>query len=115
MLTEIYLTSLQITTNPSKTAYKYGETISYAGMVVTASYSDDSNSNVTSKCTISPARGKAFDPENDTYAEITYSEGQNEMNCMLTLTTITLTSLQVTSNPDKTAYSTGEAIDYTSA
>ena len=112
MLTEIYLTGLQITTNPTKTAYKHDESISYAGMVVTASYSDNSSSIVTSRCTITPASDKKFDAETDTYVDISYSEGNYEATCTLTLTPITLTSLQVTTNPTKTAYTTGENISY---
>ncbi len=112
-LTEIYLTGIEVTTNPSKTAYKHGERISYSGMVVTASYSDGSLSVVTSSCSITPKDNKTFDAESDSYVDITYSEGQNEANCILTLTPITPTSLQVTKLPDKTAYAAGEAIDYT--
>ena len=111
-LTEVYLTGLQVTTNPSKTAYRHGEKISYDGMVVTANYSDGSSSVVTNKCRITPSKGKAFDAETDTYVEIIYSENGNEMSCMLTLTPILMTALRITSNPTKTAYMNGERIDY---
>ncbi len=112
MLTERYLTGISVTTNPTKIAYKYDERISYAGMVVTASYSDSSTLDVTNQCTISPANNKKFNADTDTYVDISYTEGQNEATCMLTLTPILLTALEVTSNPTKTTYSSGESIDY---
>ncbi len=55
------------------------------GLVVTTNYSNGTSEDVTSKCSITPAEGKTFDAETDTYAEITYSQGDNEANCMLTL------------------------------
>lgn len=113
MFTEIYMTGLQVTSNPLKTAYKHEEIISYEGLVVTANYSNGTSEDVTSKCSIIPAEGKPFDAETDTYAEITYSQGDSEANCMLTLTPILLTSLAVTTAPHKFAYVAGEHIDYT--
>ena len=108
MLTEIYMTGLQVTSNPRKTSYKQNERISYAGLVVSANYSDGSSRNVTSKCSITPQNNKKFDAETDTYVEITYSQA----SCTFSLTPITLTSLAVATNPDTIMYSSGEAISY---
>lgn len=41
------LLSIQVTTNPTKTTYEYGDTLQTTGMVVTASYSDSTSSAVT--------------------------------------------------------------------
>ena len=110
---DIYLTGISVTANPTKTAYKSGQIIDYTGMVVTASYSDGSTADVTSSCTITPAAGKSFDPETDTDVEISYSEGGEQATASLILSEISLTGLQVTANPHKTAYKHGERISYT--
>ena len=112
MLTEIYMTGLQVTSYPRKTAYKHDERISYAGLVVSANYFDGSSADVTSECDIIPKRNKKFDADTDSYVEISYSQGNNEASCTFSLTPITLTSLAVTSNPDNTVYSSGEPISY---
>lgn len=41
------LLSIQVTTNPTKTTYEYGDTLQTTGMVVTASYSDSTSFAVT--------------------------------------------------------------------
>ena len=41
------LLSIQVTTNPTKMTYEYGDTLQTTGMVVTASYSDSTSSAVT--------------------------------------------------------------------
>ena len=47
-LNAILLSGLAVTSNPAKTVYKKGEYISYNGLVVTATYSDESTDDVTS-------------------------------------------------------------------
>ena len=111
-LSEIYLSSLLVTTNPRKTAYKHDERINYAGLVVTANYSDGSSANVTSKYNITPRSNKKFDAETDSFVEITYSQGQDEASCSFSLTPIILTALAVTTKPDTTIYSSGAPISY---
>lgn len=49
------LVSIAVTTAPTKTVYNDGETFDPTGMVVTATYSDNSTENVTSSCTFSPS------------------------------------------------------------
>lgn len=51
------LTGIAITTPPAKTVYAYDEQFSATGMVVTATYSDNTTADVTSSCTITPAAG----------------------------------------------------------
>ena len=45
--------SIEVTKLPNKVKYEVGETFDKTGMVVTATYADDSTADVTSKCTIS--------------------------------------------------------------
>ena len=51
------LVSIAVTSQPTKTSYEYSDTFATAGMVVTATYSDNATAEVTSSCTISPANG----------------------------------------------------------
>lgn len=49
------LSSIAITTAPTKTTYTEGETFDATGMVVTATYSDSSTDDVTAQCTWIPS------------------------------------------------------------
>jgi len=65
------LTEISVTTQPTKVAYTEGEVFNPAGMVVTATYSDESNKAVT---------GFDYSPKaalglSDTVIKITYTEG----------------------------------------
>ena len=108
----ILLSQLAVTTNPTKMRYAEGEAITYSGMVVTATYNDESTANVTNQCVITPAEGKHFNPETDTNVEIVYTEGQDEAETYLTLTHFYVVSISVLRQPTKTSYKYGETIDY---
>ena len=47
------LETIAVTTQPTKTEYEIGEQLDTAGLVVTATYSDQSTADVTSQCTFS--------------------------------------------------------------
>ena len=66
------LSSISITTAPTKTTYTEGETFDATGMVVTATYSDETTDDVTALCTWSPDGALAT-----TDAEITVSYTEN--------------------------------------
>lgn len=51
------LSSIAVTTQPTKTEYTVGDALDLTGCVVTATYSNNSTANVTSSCTFSPANG----------------------------------------------------------
>ena len=51
MITE----GIAVTTQPNKKSYYIGEAFDPAGMVVTATFADDTTENVTDDCTFSPA------------------------------------------------------------
>ena len=112
-LNAILLSNIAVTTPPTKTTYRDGETISYTGLVVTATYSDNSTSDVTSSCTFSPVAGKTFDSISDTSVTITYREGLTEKTTSLNLNVVLLSSIAVTTPPTKTTYRDGETISYT--
>ena len=111
---EKVLEKIEITTNPNKTAYEEGEKFDKTGMVVTAIYSDSSKETVTDY---------AYTPtgsltKNDTKITITYKD----KNATVTITVKektppvvekTLERIEVTTNPNKTAYEEGEKFDKT--
>ena len=101
---EVFPISISITTAPTKTSYKAGETFSSSGMVIKATFSDDSVREITSECTFSPST-KLY--ENNT--EITVSWIYNGLSAPLTYTTtqaITVTrvlsSIAITTKPTTT-------------
>ena len=53
------VTKIEVTTAPTTTSYIAGQTISTAGMVVKATYSDGSTATVTSSCSVSPTTAAA--------------------------------------------------------
>ena len=72
--TALTLTSIEITTPPTTTLFKVNGTFSFAGAVVTATYSDSSTANVTSSCTTDGASLMSSVGSNKTVT-VTYTEG----------------------------------------
>ena len=68
------LSSIAVTTPPTKTEYVVGEELDLTGIVVTASYADLSTEIVTSACSFSPANGATLSIS-DTAVTVTYTEG----------------------------------------
>lgn len=67
------LSNIAITTAPTKTTYSDGEHFDPTGMVVTATYSDESTENVTALCTYDPDLSTAL-TTTDTEVVISYTE-----------------------------------------
>ena len=79
------LTAIAVTSQPTKTTYSNGEAIDYSGIVVTATYSNMTTKEVSDKCVIAPAEGKAFTPDSDTEVTITYTENKITASTVLIL------------------------------
>lgn len=70
------LSSIAVTTNPTKMAYSIGESFSLAGAVITATYSDESTANVTASCTTNFDSPATFTSAGAAVAvTISYTEG----------------------------------------
>ena len=67
----LVLSSIAVTTAPTKTTYNEGETFDPTGMVVTATYSDTSTEDVTASCTYSPNTALST---SDTEITVSYTE-----------------------------------------
>lgn len=110
----IFPTGIEVTSPPTKTTYNAGENIDLTGIVVTATFSDGSTQDVTSKCTFSPASGTVIYEDttkitaNWTWEDtITYSTSQP-----ITVKRV-LTGLSITTQPAKTSYYKGDTLDLT--
>ena len=111
---EKVLEKIEITTNPNKTAYEEGEKFDKTGMVVTAIYSDSSKETVTDY-TYMPTGSLT---KNDTKITITYKDKTATVTITVKEKTPpvvekTLERIEVTTNPNKTAYEEVEKFDKT--
>ncbi len=109
-----YITSVSLTTPPSKLEYTVGETINRTGMVVTASISDGTTANVSSGCTLTPSKLT-------TIGEVTVNVTYQDFEAGSFIVTVSeepeptriLQSIELTRMPTKTTYNVGETFDPT--
>ena len=111
------LSKIEITTPPTRTTYTEGEKFDKAGMKVIATYSDGTTKEVTDY-TYTPA-GEL--KTTDTAITVSYKEGEKTVEAKYTITVKakppvaqkTLSKIEVTTAPTKTAYTEGEKFDKT--
>lgn len=102
------LSSIEISNPPTKTAYKYGEVFSPAGMAVTARYTDGQSRTVTGY-TYSPTSALKL---SDTTITVSYTEGDVTKTTTQAITVAkVLASIEITTPPTKTAYFSGETFN----
>ena len=108
----IFPTGIEVTSPPTKTTYNAGENIDLTGIVVTATFSDGSTQDVTSKCTFSPASGTVI---YENTAKITVNWTWEDTIAYSAKQPITvkrvLTGISITTAPTKTDYVKGESLD----
>ena len=103
-------TGISITTAPTKTSYKAGETINLSGMVITATYSNGSTADITSQCTFSPSAGTTVYESTDkitvtwVWNNISYTTTQ-----AITVTRV-LSSIAITTQPTTRSYYKGDTL-----
>ena len=87
------LSSISVTSNPTKTSYSVGDALNLSGLVVTGTFSDSSQSDVTSLCTVSPASGYIFVSGDVGTKTITVShEGVSDASFSVTVSQVELKS-----------------------
>lgn len=104
------LESLTVTTNPTKVVYEEGEKFDKTGMVVTASFSDQTKNAVTDY-TVSPSGGLKT---SDTKIIVSYTyEGVTKTAEVVVTVNVKkiLESVKVATQPSKTTYYAGEVFD----
>ena len=106
---EIGLNSIAITTPPSTTTYHYGESFSKYGMVVTATYDDNTTEVLDdSDYTVSPSGALT---DSDTSITVSYTYNGTTKTATQSITVATLSSISVTTQPSKTSYGVGEQFE----
>ena len=111
----IHVTSISRSSPPTKTTYKVGESVNFAGFAVYVNYSNGATRYVSynsepAKFSVSPTV-VALDT---TSVRITYSEdGYSAYYDQLVTVTNYIDSITVTTQPIKTTYKSGEAVDMT--
>lgn len=80
------LSSITITTQPTKTSYVVGENLDLTGIVVTATYSDETTSTVTAGVTFSPVNGTTLSTAGTTTITASYTEGETTKTETTTVT-----------------------------
>ena len=105
MITE----GIAVTTQPNKKTYYIGEAFDPAGMVVTATFADDTTENVTNDCTFSPTSIS----KDTTAITVNYQRAGIQKTTSVPVTVRVLSSIEITTPPTKTAYKYGEIFDPT--
>ena len=109
------LTGIKITTPPDKVVYTEGESFDPKGMVVRATY-DNNSSNVVHAYTCSPSGALST---SDTEITVSYTKDGVTQTATQAITVKAavvpkeLTSIEITTPPDKVAYTEGESFDTT--
>lgn len=73
-------TSIAVTTLPSVTEYAIGESIDYTGIVVTATFADESTIVVTDFCTFDPEEGTVLEAAGTQMVTVTYGSVSTTFN-----------------------------------
>lgn len=104
------LQSITVSGTLARTSYYAGESFDPAGLTISANYDDESSADVTSECTFSP------DPLTAGVTSVTasYTEGEVTETANIggfSVSTRSVTSISVLTNPTKTSYTIGQSFD----
>jgi hypothetical protein len=101
------LVSIAVTTAPTKTDYTIGESLNLDGLVVTATYSDNTTEPVTG---YTPSGFDSSSPGSK-IVTVTYKDKTSTFTVMVNPAGKTLTGIAVTTQPAKTSYAIGEPLN----
>ncbi len=103
-------TGIAVTTAPTKTSYKAGESINLSGMVVKVTYSDGTTSDITSACTFSPSAGTTVYESTDKITVTWVWEGITYTTTQAITVTRVLSSIAITTQPTTRSYYKGDTL-----
>lgn len=107
--TAVVPSSISVKTAPTKTAYKYGETIDLTGCVIEVTYNDSHKEDKSSGFTCSPTTMGA-----DTASiTISYTEGEVTKTATQAVTLVAPDSASIKTPAEKLTYTAGEEVDLT--
>ncbi len=113
----IILSSIEIKSQPAKTEYYVGEELDLAGAKITVRYSDDNS--VDKAITVDMISGYDKNVVGAQVLTVTYSEDGIEKTATLSVVVnsipVTLSSIEIKSQPDKTEYYVDDELDLTGA
>jgi predicted CoA-binding protein len=110
------LSSIAVKTKPAKTTYAIGESLNLAGLVITATYSDDSAADISDTAKFTPSGFNSSAAAASQTVTVSYTEGDVTKMATFTVTISaaqqakTLSSIAVKTSPTKTAYVIGESL-----
>src|SRR5574344_544303 len=110
-ITSVTLSSIAITTAPTTTSYVIGEALDTTGMVVTATYSDASTKDVSANVTTSGFDSAAA-AESQTVT-VSYTEGDATQTATFNVAILTLSKIEITTQPTMITYMKGAKLDTT--
>lgn len=93
--------SIEVTTEPTQTTYVVGQELNTDGMVVTATYNDNSTADVTSGCTVSP---EVLDTAGKQTITVTHTDSGKTATFDVTVTAKELTGITVEGTLQKEQY-----------
>lgn len=102
----LFVTSIRVTSKPTRTSYYLNEPLDTKGMVLTVAYSDGTSKNITSgfKCTPSELTNKGLQKITVTYENKTASFNVNVKED-------TVKGIEIKTGPKKVTYFEGEKLD----
>ncbi|MDR0372129.1 MAG: bacterial Ig-like domain-containing protein [Nitrososphaerota archaeon] len=110
----VKLESILVTAQPGKIVYTVGETLNLAGMVVTAKFTNENTEPIIGYIA-TPANGTTLNNPGTQTILVSYTTGgitkNDTFNITVNLPLIRLERIEVTSEPNKTKYAEGEALD----
>ena len=104
----VELTGISVKTNPTKTTYFVGDTLDTTGLTLTATYNNGTTQTITSGFTCTPTALNTAGTQ-----KITVTYGGKTCTFNVTVKAIEVTSLEIKTNPTKTEYFVGDALDTT--
>ncbi|MBP3697665.1 MAG: bacterial Ig-like domain-containing protein [Clostridia bacterium] len=102
----IALERIAVKSNPTKTNYYVGDTLNTSGLTLTATYNNGTTKTISSGFTCTPTTLNTVGAQ-----RITVSYGGKTTSFDVTVDNVTLTSIAVKTNPDKTNYYFGDTLD----
>ena len=102
----VILESIVVTQRPIKMEYWQGDDISYDGLVVTAKYSDGSEKDITSECSMS-----GYDKNTVGKQDVAVKYDGKATSIIVVVKEIALVSFEIANTPDKNVYYKGDTFD----
>ncbi len=99
------VSSISITSSPSKTSYFEGDTLSTSGLSIKVTYNNGRTETVSSNIATTPANGTVLSADNK---KLVVNYGGKTTSVALTVTPIAPASIEIYSMPNKTSYYEGD-------